>query len=148
MQRVRMVATDLDGTLVRADGTVSPRTVAAVQACRAAGVHVVYVTGRPPRWMQAVVEQTGHGGAAICGNGAVVVDLDDDRVRRLAPARAGRPARGGRPPAPRDARRELRRRDARGVPPARHVRRPLGRRDRARGARHGRRASCRTTPAC
>jgi Cof subfamily protein (haloacid dehalogenase superfamily) len=77
---MRLVATDLDGTVVRPDGTISARTRAAFEACLAAGVHVVYVTGRPPRWMGEVVAQTGHRGTAICGNGAVVYDLDHDRV--------------------------------------------------------------------
>jgi hypothetical protein len=88
MAGMHLVATDLDGTVVRPDGTISARTRAAFEACLAGGVHVVYVTGRPPRWMAEVVAQTGHGGTAICGNGAVVYDLDDERVvqaRTLAP---------------------------------------------------------------
>jgi Cof subfamily protein (haloacid dehalogenase superfamily) len=77
---MRLVATDLDGTIVRADGTVSPRVVKVLQACQDAGVHVVYVTGRPPRWLADVVEQTGHRGTALCGNGAIVYDLAAERV--------------------------------------------------------------------
>jgi hydroxymethylpyrimidine pyrophosphatase-like HAD family hydrolase len=77
---MRMVATDLDGTIVRPDGTISGRTVAALQACLDAGVLVVYVTGRPMRWMAEVVDQTGHRGTALCGNGAVVYDLADEQV--------------------------------------------------------------------
>lgn len=77
---MRLLATDLDGTVVHADGSISPRTLRALEACVAAGVHVVYVTGRPPRWLGEVVAQTGHRGTAICGNGAVVYDLDDERV--------------------------------------------------------------------
>jgi Cof subfamily protein (haloacid dehalogenase superfamily) len=77
---MRLVATDLDGTIVGRDGTISARTVAALQACQDVGVHVVYVTGRPPRWMQAIVDQTGHRGTALCGNGAIVYDLDAGRV--------------------------------------------------------------------
>src|SRR6476619_8339863 len=86
--RMRMVATDLDGTIVGADGTVSARTIAALRACQDAGVLVVYVTGRPVRWMAEVVDQTGHRGTALCGNGAVVYDLADEQVitaRVLAP---------------------------------------------------------------
>ncbi len=52
----------------------------ALQACQDAGVRVVYVTGRPPRWMSEVVSQTGHRGTALCGNGAVVYDLAAERV--------------------------------------------------------------------
>ncbi len=77
---MRMVATDLDGTIVDGDGRISVRTVRALQACQDAGVHVVYVTGRPPRWMRAVVDQTGHRGTALCGNGALVYDLGAERV--------------------------------------------------------------------
>lgn len=86
---MRMVATDLDGTIVAADGSVSSRVVRALQACQDAGVTVVYVTGRPPRWMAEVVEQTGHRGIALCGNGSVVYDLATERVlhaRTVSPA--------------------------------------------------------------
>jgi hypothetical protein len=77
---MRMVACDLDGTIVRPDGTVSPRTVAALAACEQAGVRVVFVTGRPPRWMAPVAHATGHHGVAICANGAVIYDLAAERV--------------------------------------------------------------------
>jgi Cof subfamily protein (haloacid dehalogenase superfamily) len=71
-----MVATDLDGTLVRSDGrTISARTRAALAAAEAAGLIVVLVTGRPPRWMAEVAEITGHTGLAICANGALLYDL-------------------------------------------------------------------------
>ena len=77
---MRMVACDLDGTIVRPDGTVSPRTVAALAACERAGVRVVFVTGRPPRWLAPVAQATGHHGLAICANGAVVYDLAAEQV--------------------------------------------------------------------
>ena len=79
---MRMVATDLDGTIVRPDGTISSRTVAAFDACERAGVNVVFVTGRPPRWMHDVVEQTGHRGLALCANGALVYDLANEQAVR------------------------------------------------------------------
>jgi Cof subfamily protein (haloacid dehalogenase superfamily) len=77
---MRLVASDLDGTIVRRDGTVSPRTVAALRACEAGGVAVVFVTGRPPRWMAPIARATGHHGLAICGNGAVLYDLGSERI--------------------------------------------------------------------
>ncbi len=76
----RLVATDLDGTVIRTDGTISPRTVTALQAVEAAGAAVVFVTGRPPRWMGEVAAATGHTGLAICSNGALVWDLHHERV--------------------------------------------------------------------
>jgi Cof subfamily protein (haloacid dehalogenase superfamily) len=75
-----LVATDLDGTLLRPDGSVSRRTAAALQAAESAGVVVVMVTGRPPRWLAPVAEQVGHTGVAVCANGAVVYDLHAERV--------------------------------------------------------------------
>jgi len=83
MPTVRMVACDLDGTVVRADGTVSPRTLAAFDACERAGVDVVFVTGRPPRWLPPIAEVTGHRGLAVCANGALVVDLASSGVVRV-----------------------------------------------------------------
>jgi Cof subfamily protein (haloacid dehalogenase superfamily) len=76
----RLVATDLDGTLLHSDGTVSPRTRAVIARVEAAGVPFVLATGRPPRWMAQVVEQTGHRGIALCANGALVYDLHTERV--------------------------------------------------------------------
>ena len=88
----RLIATDLDGTLLRDDKTVSPRTVAALAAAEEAGVAVVFVTGRPARWMDVVREHVHGHGLAICGNGAAVVDLHRDcalvQVRPLPPENA------------------------------------------------------------
>lgn len=78
--RPRLVATDLDGTIVAADGAVSDRTVAALRAVEGLGVPVVFVTGRPARWMADVAQQTGHTGLAICANGAVLYDLHAERI--------------------------------------------------------------------
>ena len=79
---MRLVATDLDGTVVRRDGTVSARTVAAFDACAARDVGVVVVTGRPARWLAPAVEFTRQRGVAVCGNGAVVFDLAQGRIMR------------------------------------------------------------------
>jgi Cof subfamily protein (haloacid dehalogenase superfamily) len=78
--RPRLVATDLDGTVVRTDGTISARTVQALKQVEAAGATVVFVTGRPTRWMTPIAEVTGHTGLAVCANGALVYDLRAQRV--------------------------------------------------------------------
>ena len=80
MDRPRLVATDLDGTLLRSDNTVGPRTLAVLARVEEAGVPFVMVTGRPPRWMAPVVQATGHRGIAVCANGALVYDLHTERV--------------------------------------------------------------------
>jgi hypothetical protein len=77
---MRLVASDLDGTVVRPDFTISDRTLAAFDACEAAGVDIVFVTGRPTRWMPPIAEKTGHRGLAICGNGATLYDLGTEQI--------------------------------------------------------------------
>ncbi len=71
-----LVATDLDGTLLRRDFTVSERTRAALVSAAAAGVEVVYATGRPPRWLAAVYETTGYRPITVCANGALTLHGD------------------------------------------------------------------------
>jgi Cof subfamily protein (haloacid dehalogenase superfamily) len=76
----RLVATDLDGTTVRSDFTVSERTVKAFARVERAGAVLVMVTGRPPRWIPPVADAVGHRGVAICANGAIVYDLHTEKV--------------------------------------------------------------------
>lgn len=70
----RLIATDMDGTLLRADDTVSEATLAELARWQADGVPVVLATGRPPRWMVKIREALG-AGTAVCCNGAVLLDL-------------------------------------------------------------------------
>ncbi|WP_067173463.1 HAD family hydrolase [Microtetraspora niveoalba] len=76
----RLVATDLDGTALRADGTVSARTAAAFALVEESGGTLVFVTGRPPRWMHSVAGAVRHRGLSICANGALVYDLHTERI--------------------------------------------------------------------
>jgi Cof subfamily protein (haloacid dehalogenase superfamily) len=72
---VRLVASDLDGTLLRSDGTFSERTRAAVKATVARGVELVVVSARSPRWLGIELDNLGVGGIGICCNGALVYDF-------------------------------------------------------------------------
>ena len=80
---VRLLATDLDGTLLLSDGSVGPRTRQALDELRESDLDLVIVTGRPPRWISPVVEMTGHRGVGIAANGGVVLDLADGRVTEV-----------------------------------------------------------------
>ncbi|MFN2518412.1 MAG: HAD family hydrolase [Jatrophihabitantaceae bacterium] len=77
---IRMLASDLDGTLLRTDGTVSPRSRDALKAATDAGLLVAFVTGRPPRWMDDIADATGHTGVAVGANGAVLYDLATEHI--------------------------------------------------------------------
>lgn len=71
---VRLIATDLDGTLLRSDGSISPRTRRALDAAARAQVALVLVTGRPPRRVRAISAELGHDALVICSNGALIYD--------------------------------------------------------------------------
>lgn len=73
--RPKLVATDLDGTLLRSDGTVCERTRRAIAEVEASGALFVLCTARPARWMAPLSDETGHRGVAICANGGVIWDL-------------------------------------------------------------------------
>ena len=82
---LKLVATDLDGTLLRSDGTVSPRTRRVIDDLEGRGVTVVFVTGRPTRWMDSLWEHVGDHGLAVCSNGGIVYDVATHRVRSYRP---------------------------------------------------------------
>jgi Cof subfamily protein (haloacid dehalogenase superfamily) len=80
--RPKLVATDLDGTLLNGAGEVSPRTRAALEACWDAGIPVVGVTGRGPRLLDSVRAALDARGIAVLAQGGFVVDLERDEVLR------------------------------------------------------------------
>lgn len=80
MEKPRLIASDVDGTLVAGPAPISERTVDVVGRAVDDGVPVVLVTGRPPRWIPEIAEQLGLSGYAVCANGAVLYDIGDDAV--------------------------------------------------------------------
>jgi Cof subfamily protein (haloacid dehalogenase superfamily) len=75
----RLVATDLDGTLLRSDASVSARTRQTLRAVRDAGLQVTLVTARAPRWVTEIFVRLGlDAGYAVCSNGAIVYDFAAD----------------------------------------------------------------------
>lgn len=79
-QRPRLIATDLDGTFLHSDGSVSDRTARAWAALPDKGIDTVLVTARPPRWLHDLVHVVGRHGIAICGNGAFIYEVETRRV--------------------------------------------------------------------
>jgi Cof subfamily protein (haloacid dehalogenase superfamily) len=84
-QPPRLIATDLDGTLLRGDKSISTRTLASLARITAGGRRVVLVTGRPIRWLQRVYDHLDAPVPAVCANGAVVYDPVADTVLRADP---------------------------------------------------------------
>ena len=84
-----LIVTDLDGTIIRPDGTISGRTVAAFSRAERAGTRFAFVTSRSPRGLEPVTAAFGSRGTAICANGALVYDLAKESVvmaRLISPA--------------------------------------------------------------
>ncbi|CAL9297869.1 MULTISPECIES: HAD family hydrolase [unclassified Streptomyces] len=76
----RLVATDLDGTLLRPDGSVSQRTRDALAAATAAGAAHIVVTGRSVPWTRAILDDLAYEGLAVCGQGAQVYHAGEHRL--------------------------------------------------------------------
>lgn len=77
-----LVATDLDGTLLRRDDTVSPRTRAALALAASAGARHLVVTGRPVPGIRELLAGLGYTGPAVCGQGTQLYDAGAGRMLR------------------------------------------------------------------
>ncbi len=77
---LRMIALDLDGTLLDPEGRVRPRSIAALEAARKQGLEVVLVTGRHHSVTRPYYEELRLTGPAICCNGTYVYDFAAGRV--------------------------------------------------------------------
>ncbi|MFE0676503.1 HAD family hydrolase [Streptomyces sp. NPDC058867] len=75
-----LIATDLDGTLLRSDDTVSVRTREALAAATAAGAAHIVVTGRAVPWTRHILDDLGYEGLAVCGQGAQVYHAGEHRL--------------------------------------------------------------------
>ncbi|MFC9927018.1 HAD family hydrolase [Streptomyces sp. NPDC127190] len=75
-----LIATDLDGTLLRGDDTVSDRSLAALARAARAGARHLVVTGRPAPRVRPLLAVLGCTGLAVCGQGAQVYDAGAGRL--------------------------------------------------------------------
>jgi Cof subfamily protein (haloacid dehalogenase superfamily) len=75
-----LIATDLDGTLLGPDESISQRTRDALAAATAAGAAHIVVTGRAVPWTRPILDDLGYHGLAVCGQGAQVYDAGAHRL--------------------------------------------------------------------
>lgn len=75
-----LIATDLDGTLLRSDHTVSERTRQALAAAGAAGALHIVVTGRSASWTKPTLDAIGYTGLAVCSQGGQLYDAGAHRL--------------------------------------------------------------------
>jgi len=75
----KLLALDVDGTLLRRDGSVHPDDRAAIARVVASGVVVTIATGRLYSGTRPVARALGLSGPIACVDGSHIVDLRDDR---------------------------------------------------------------------
>ncbi|GAA0428235.1 HAD-IIB family hydrolase [Actinoplanes hulinensis] len=80
----KLIATDLDGTLVRSDNTVSAYTHEVLDRVRAAGIRIVAATGRGPRLTSLTRNDIRVADFLVLAQGGWVLDLEDSRYLRQA----------------------------------------------------------------
>ena len=78
-RRPKIIASDLDGTIVADYGYISDRTKSAFAAAHNLGIHIYFATGRPIRWMKEIKENFAFG-LGICGNGAMIYDFINEKI--------------------------------------------------------------------
>lgn len=70
----KIIAVDMDGTLLKSDKTIHPDSIRDIQAAAAKGIHVVYCTGRALSELQSYFEVLPTVRYAVCYSGAIVYD--------------------------------------------------------------------------
>lgn len=70
---IRLLLSDVDGTLVRSDKSLSERSIEAVASLRAAGIHFAVTSGRPPRGMEMLIEPLSLVTPLAAFNGGLIV---------------------------------------------------------------------------
>ena len=78
----KMIATDIDGTMLRPDGSLSPRVRRALHDAADAGIHVVPATGRPEMVATDVIDSLGLAEYWVFANGAMTRNLTTDETVR------------------------------------------------------------------
>ncbi|WP_284946161.1 Cof-type HAD-IIB family hydrolase [Acidisoma cladoniae] len=90
---IRLVVSDIDGTLVRHDKTLHPETIKAAQELRDAGIVLCLVSSRPPRGMKMYLEALGLKTPHAGFNGGETVGADEQILDQLViPGDAARTA--------------------------------------------------------
>jgi HAD superfamily hydrolase (TIGR01484 family) len=80
VDKPRLVASDVDGTLLDPVERITARTAGVIERVLGVDVPFVLVSGRPPRWIPRVAQAAGLSGYAVCANGAAVYDIGADEV--------------------------------------------------------------------
>ena len=78
-QPYKMIAVDMDGTLLQSDKTIHQDSITDIQAVVEKGIQIVYCTGRALLELQSYVEILPMVRYAVCYSGAIVYDYKENR---------------------------------------------------------------------
>ena len=76
----KLVAIDLDGTLLNSYGEISQRNKEAIQRSMQKGAEIVIASGRPIASAKSYANESGASNYAICGNGSVLYDMKNEKI--------------------------------------------------------------------
>lgn len=76
----KLVAIDLDGTMLNRYGEISDKTKEIVTRCLNKGTEIVLASGRPIDSIKTIAKELGINGYFIAGNGALVYDIEKDKI--------------------------------------------------------------------
>ncbi|MBQ1258276.1 MAG: HAD family phosphatase [Clostridia bacterium] len=80
MNKIRLIAVDMDGTLLNHEGKLTERTIKAAQAAMEKGAKFVLSSGRMPAALKAFAGEIGVNAPCVCFNGGAAVDVFTDEV--------------------------------------------------------------------
>ena len=76
----KLVAMDIDGTLLDSYGNISKENIEAIKKAKEQNIEVVLTSGRMPKAMLAIASEANANNYLICGNGAMIYDVNKDKI--------------------------------------------------------------------
>ena len=76
----KLVAIDLDGTLLNSYGEISQRNKNAIKKSMERGIQVIIASGRPITSAKSYANESGANNYMVCGNGSILYDVKNDEI--------------------------------------------------------------------
>ena len=76
----KLVAIDLDGTLLNSYGEISNKNIETIKKAKEKNVEIVLASGRPIVSVKNLANQIGANNYMICGNGAITYDIQNEKI--------------------------------------------------------------------
>lgn len=84
MKKIKMIVTDMDGTLLNQQSEIDPRDLALLKELMAKGIIFTFATGRHPQYINRFVRSLGVNAPVICANGGIIFDTNLGKAIRTS----------------------------------------------------------------